>query len=317
MPGRIIRWKVKDPFDPNRALIRMSWNKYNLYALATRNAPEDLTRKSVFQQKWTAKRELRAYHVPNITERQLIQRHWSARLPLQQMTQAEKDRLPPVQALAFAETERRLDVVVFRSHFASSIWQARSFVIQGHVKVNGKPCAYPARSLEDGDMVTVDYNVVPTIGKDDSGKPIFKRVDYMAPWMFLPAYLEVDYQTCSTVFLRTPLPQPDQVEVPSPFPPDWHQLVYEWYSSIYKKKLSVKTNPNLQPPVVIEGQTIKLKPKFAEIRRRDDKEAASLRKKRRNEREEAARATREAKKETTRPGGEPSAAGEPAKNEKY
>lgn len=116
----------------------MSWDKYNLYALATRQKPEDLTRKSVFQQKWTAKRELRAYHVPNITERQLIQRHWSAKLPLQQMTQAEKDRLPPVQALAFAETERRVDVVVFRSHFASSIWQARRFVVEGHVLVNGE-----------------------------------------------------------------------------------------------------------------------------------------------------------------------------------
>ncbi|KAI8908843.1 hypothetical protein DFJ77DRAFT_442570 [Powellomyces hirtus] len=263
--------QVKDPFDPNRALIRMSWNKYNLYSLATRTKPDDLSRKSVYQQKWAAKRELRAYHVPNITERQLIQRHWSVQLPLQQLTQDEKDRLPPVQALGFAETERRLDVVVFRSHFASSVWQARKTVVEGHVMVNGEKCEYPARRLEDGDMVTVDPAMVPTLVGPTKVTREFKAVDYMAPWMFIPAYLEVDYNTCSTVFLRTPLPQPDMVEVPSPFPPDWHQLAYEWYSSIVKKKESIRTKHALKPPVVIEGQTLKLKQKFAEIRLRDQK----------------------------------------------
>ncbi|KAJ3016523.1 hypothetical protein HKX48_003998 [Thoreauomyces humboldtii] len=303
---------VKDPFDPNRALLRMSWNKYNLYSLATRLRPEDLSRKSVFQQKWTAKRELRAYHVPNITERQLIQRHWSARLPLQQLTQAEKDRLPPVQALAFAETERRLDVVVFRAHLASSLWMARASVVQGHVLVNGEKCEYPARRLEDGDMVTVSPSSVPTLRKPtvlttttttatdatstttsstttpSTGRKVplldFKPVSYMAPWMFIPSYLEVDYSTCSVIFLRSPLPQPDHVEVPSPFPPEWHQLAYEWYSSIFKKKESIRTDPNLQPPVVVEGQTVKLKRKFAEIRRRDVKERGELRFKHREER---------------------------------
>ncbi|KAI8818098.1 uncharacterized protein EV422DRAFT_538732 [Fimicolochytrium jonesii] len=279
MPGRVIRWRVKDPFDPNRALIRMSWNKYNLYALATRNRPEDLTRKSVYQQKWTAKRELRAYHVPNITERQLIQRHWSARLPLQQLTQAEKDALPPVQALAFAETERRLDVVVFRSHFASSIWNARTAVVQGHVKVNGVPCAYPARRLEDGDLITVSPRVIPTLTGPVKETREFKRKEYMAPWMFIPSYLEVDYNTCSTVFLRTPLPQPNEVEIPSPFPPAWHQLVYEWYSSIYKKKESIRTKETLKKPVVVEGQTVRLKKKFAQLRRKDDQERIAEKKK--------------------------------------
>ncbi|KAJ3173131.1 mitochondrial 37S ribosomal protein nam9 [Geranomyces variabilis] len=271
--SNIIRWKVKNPFDPSRGLIRMSWNKYNLYALATRTRPEDLTRKSVYQQKWTAKRELRAYHVPNITERQLTQRHWSVKLPLQQLTQDEKDRLPPVQALAFAETERRLDVVVFRSHFASSLWMARASVVQGHVMVNGDKCDLPARRLEDGDLVTVSPSVVPTLkpATDSSSPSDFAAVPYQAPWMFLPAYLEVDYATCSTVFLRSPLPQPDQVEVPSPFPPEWHQLAYEWYSGIVKKKEGIRTNFELKPKPVVEGIPIKMKQKFAEIRERDVK----------------------------------------------
>jgi ribosomal protein S4 len=116
----------------------MSWSKYNVYNLHRRTKPEDISRRTVFQQKWIAKRELRAYHVPNITETQLLNRHWKNQLPLQQLTAKEKERLPPVQALAFGELERRLDVALFRAHFASSIWQARASVVQGHVKVNGE-----------------------------------------------------------------------------------------------------------------------------------------------------------------------------------
>ncbi|KAJ3296402.1 mitochondrial 37S ribosomal protein nam9 [Borealophlyctis nickersoniae] len=266
---------ITDPYNPHRQLIRMSWNKYNLYNLLTRTKPQDLSRLSVYQQKWIAKREIRGYHVPYIKERQLIDRHWSPTLPLQQMTRAEKERVPPMQALAFSETERRVDVVVFRSHFAENIFKAKRLVVGGLVRVNGKKCTEPAARLADGDMVTVAPHVIPTLtGEKKSDKPLeFKAVPYMAPWMFIPEYLEVDYDTCSTVFLRSPLPQPDRVEIPSPFPPEWHQLVYGWYARILRqKRLYNKPNEDLMPPIVIEGQTIRLKKKFAEIRRREDKE---------------------------------------------
>ena len=34
--------------------------------------------------------------------------------------------------------ERRLDTIIFRSLFATSIQQARQLVVHGHVEVNGK-----------------------------------------------------------------------------------------------------------------------------------------------------------------------------------
>lgn len=37
----------------------------------------------------------------------------------------------------FSEVERRLDVLVFRACFASSVWQAKAFVVGGKVKLNG------------------------------------------------------------------------------------------------------------------------------------------------------------------------------------
>lgn len=144
----------------------------------------------------------------------------------------------------FQELERRLDTVVFRSHFADSIFRAKTSVIQGKVKVNNEvviihnnsiKCREPARRLQDGDLVTVHPGVIPTCvvtKRNYKGVKFselrFKEIPYMSPWMFIPEYLEVDYNTCSAVFLRSPFQQPNAVEIPSPFPPRWHQLVYEW-----------------------------------------------------------------------------------------
>lgn len=44
----------------------------------------------------------------------------------------------PYMQMTYAPLERRLDTAIFRAMFASSIRQARQFVIHGSVKVNGK-----------------------------------------------------------------------------------------------------------------------------------------------------------------------------------
>ncbi|KAJ3354483.1 mitochondrial 37S ribosomal protein nam9 [Entophlyctis luteolus] len=391
------RWRVRDPYAPHRQLLRMSWHRLNLFNLATKPRAESGRGGSVFQQKWTAKRELRAYHLPNISEHQLLSRHWRSQLPssasptLSSTQSASASTASsvsvPVQALAFAELERRVDTVVFRSHFASSIFQARAFVVQGHVKVNGVQCVYPARRLNPGDMVEVDANMVTTLtpsmrtaqdekkvtkeeedakpdenappqAKSEAGllqadsgvssstagadSPVetstaksegdpqkqdattvvdaaatidsepdtrtksqkkvpsalaaliekhpnsrpFTPHPYMAPWMFIPPYLEVCYNTCATIFLRSPLPHASSVEIPSPHPPDLHSLAYEWYSSIKRGKTK---RPPPAEPLVVNGRSVRLKSKFDSIMRarlkqeRDDRWAEWAR------RDEAAR----------------------------
>lgn len=92
---------------------------------------------------------------------------------------------------------------------------------------------------------------------------------FMAPWMFIPPYLEVNYPTCSTVFLRSPLPQPDRVEVPSPLPPSVHQLGFEWYNTIKRRK----TKRVDGSPLVVNGKTVMLKPKFDRMVRADQHKA--------------------------------------------
>ena len=125
-------------YDLARGFLRMSWNKFNLYNLSKRGRSQNTDRLSVFSQKWVSKRDTRAYHLPEVTERQFIQRHFKTRLPLPDLTRKEKENMVPVQALAFADLERRLDVLLFRSHFTSSTRQARHMITTGKVFVNGE-----------------------------------------------------------------------------------------------------------------------------------------------------------------------------------
>lgn len=114
----------------------MSWNKYNLYNLATKKL-RPLANLTLFQQKWIAKRETRAYHGDEITERQFKAKFFNAKLPTVNNGSSEHPH-PPVQVLTYAELERRLDFIVFRSNFCPSIYAARQLCVHGKVKVNGK-----------------------------------------------------------------------------------------------------------------------------------------------------------------------------------
>lgn len=111
------------------------------------------------------------------------------------------------------------------------------------------------------DVAVKSKKRVPT----DPSVPLdFRPSPFMAPWMFIPAYLEVDYNTTSVVFLRSPLPQPGRVEIPSPFPPNWHQWTYDWYTMQKQTKKRVR----VKPPIVINDRLVKLKPKFDRVFRR-------------------------------------------------
>ncbi|GAO15759.1 hypothetical protein UVI_02043150 [Ustilaginoidea virens] len=61
--------------------------------------------------------------------------------------------MTPYMQMTFAPLERRLDTAVFRALFASSVRQARQFILHGAVKVNGK-------KLNPGDMFQVDIDKV-------------------------------------------------------------------------------------------------------------------------------------------------------------
>jgi len=52
---------------------------------------------------------------------------------------------------------------------------------------------------------------------------------YLAPFAFIPRYLEVNQNICAAVYLRHPVARPGLSEVPTPFQYDVSQLAFNWY----------------------------------------------------------------------------------------
>jgi len=130
--------------------------------------PLSVNFKTFFQQKWSAKSMTRAFHGNQIREGQwegMFDRRLPAVVPMNIKVLATTDgsaqaagrgsgldidprgierspRAPqktPYMQMTYWPTERRLDTAIWRSLFASSVSQARQFVVHGFVKVNGKP----------------------------------------------------------------------------------------------------------------------------------------------------------------------------------
>ncbi|KAF9942609.1 mitochondrial 37S ribosomal protein nam9 [Mortierella antarctica] len=223
-----------------RQMLRMSWNKYNLYNMTQRSRVVNNANKTLYQQKWASKKDTRSYHGDQITERQW-QSMFKTRLPTANTKVGGVEPHPPVFSLTFAEMERRLDFIVFRSNFAPSIYAARQLVGHGKVTVNGKSMPYPSHRVTDGDIIQVDPSSVSTLkqAKAPEGEEAESAVKapmefvpqpFSQPFLFVPDYLEVNYNTCSTCFLRSPISRPGKTEIPSPFPPQMHALAYEFYA---------------------------------------------------------------------------------------
>ncbi|KAI4615361.1 uncharacterized protein J4E87_009254 [Alternaria ethzedia] len=163
--------------------VRQNWSRWSLYALSQLKAP-NVTTRTYFQQKWTAKASTRAYHGEHIREKKwkhMFRRNLPAVVAMDHRYLAQHDGseqaagrgmgadsldkartgpMTPYMQMAYYPLERRLDTAIFRSLFASSVRQARQFVVHGLVKVNGKKMVYPGYALNPGDMFQVDPSSV-------------------------------------------------------------------------------------------------------------------------------------------------------------
>ncbi|TFK96494.1 alpha-L RNA-binding motif-containing protein [Pterulicium gracile] len=175
----------------------------------------------------------------------------------------ERKGMAPVGSLMFREVERRLDVVVFRACLTHSVYEARRLVIHGRVMINGKKHNKPNTRLAPGDLISVDPSAVRLIRnskgslfresdtktprpassrnpKDSeseergpSGPPTFFSLpSYAAPWLFVPAYIEPHFKTCSAVYVRHPTARPGYSEIPTPYNADGDvvRFAWEWYT---------------------------------------------------------------------------------------
>lgn len=149
--------KAENLYSMARGRVRASMNKYNLFNLYKK--PKVSYRgQTIFQQKWTAKQETRAYHGEHLTEGR-----WKTLfLPLLESVAQLDASLKGVEVAAtpmplqtYAVLEKRLEFALFRAMFASSIRQARQFIQSGHVKVNGVTVKHSSFPLKSGDVFSV------------------------------------------------------------------------------------------------------------------------------------------------------------------
>ncbi|WP_018963269.1 30S ribosomal protein S4 [Coprothermobacter platensis] len=111
--------------------------------------------------------------------------------------------------------ERRLDAVVQRMGFASSIKMARNWVRQGHVIVNGKKVDIPSYLVKPGDRIALDADLKnnPDVEKSLANNESRPNMEW----------LSVDAENLEGTFLRVPSREEIPVAVTE-------QLIVEYYS---------------------------------------------------------------------------------------
>lgn len=112
--------------------------------------------------------------------------------------------------------ERRLDAVVYRMKFVSTVFAARQIVNHGHIRVNGKRVNIPSYRLRDGDEITM-------VGPMKENANVLMA--NQSAERDVPEYIEVDHKEMKGRFIRGPklsdVPYPVQMEP---------NLVIEFYS---------------------------------------------------------------------------------------
>jgi small subunit ribosomal protein S4 len=112
--------------------------------------------------------------------------------------------------------ERRLDAVIYRMKFVSTVFAARQFVNHGHVLVNGKRVNIPSYQLRDGDEITVAGTMKNNVNVEMAVQSNERDV---------PDYIEVDHKDHKGRFIRGP----KLADVPYPVHME-PNLVIEFYS---------------------------------------------------------------------------------------
>lgn len=82
--------------------------------------------------------------------------------------------------------ERQIDVVIFRSHFTTSIREAKQLIKHKHIRVNGFVVTKSTLKLTQGDIITTNKKIHNFLNFNIKNS-------FFSP--FLPKYLQVNYKT--------------------------------------------------------------------------------------------------------------------------
>ena len=112
--------------------------------------------------------------------------------------------------------ERRLDAVVYRARFSTTIFSARQLINHGHVKVNGKKVNIGSYMVNEEDIVEI---------RDKSKQLAFIDIALANKERETPEYIQLDEKNKKVTFVRTP--KFEEVPYPVVMEPN---LVIEYYS---------------------------------------------------------------------------------------
>ena len=112
--------------------------------------------------------------------------------------------------------ERRLDAVVYRAKFSTTIFSARQLINQGHVKVNGKKVNIGSYIVKEEDTIEI---------RDKSKQLAFIDIALASKERETPEYIHMDEKNKKVTFVRTP--KFEEVPYPVVMEPN---LVIEYYS---------------------------------------------------------------------------------------
>ena len=112
--------------------------------------------------------------------------------------------------------ERRLDTVVYRAKFASTVFSSRQLINHGHVVVNGKKVNIPSYQVKEEDSVEI---------REKSKNLNSVEVSLASKERETPEYIQTDPKTKKAKFLR--IPKLSEIPYPIVMEPS---LVIEYYS---------------------------------------------------------------------------------------
>jgi len=112
--------------------------------------------------------------------------------------------------------ERRLDTVIYRAKFATTVFSARQLINHGHIKVNGKKVNIPSYSVSEKDTIEL---------KDKSKELVVIAGALINKEREVPDYIQMDEKNKTAKFLR--VPKFSEVPYPTIMEPS---LVIEYYS---------------------------------------------------------------------------------------
>lgn len=151
-----------------------------------------------------AKQKLKSYY-GNLTERQF-------RRVYQNALRMRGDTSQNIIALL----ERRLDAVVYRMKFASTVFASRQLINHRHIMVNGQIVNIPSFLVNEGDIIEVRE-------KSKNNNSVVEALQITE--RDLPTYMEVDLKAMKGTFVN--IPKLEDVPYPVLMEPN---IVIEYYS---------------------------------------------------------------------------------------